>query len=71
MDIVAQIAVWVLLIVGLIMVIAPIIVGLATKNLALTVHSVEDGKLWFYRHGLGIIIGILAITSAAYVMSTL
>ncbi len=71
MDTLAQIAVWVLLIVGLIMVIAPIIAGLATKNLALTVHSVEDGKLWFYRHGLGIIIGILAITAGAYVMSTL
>ena len=71
MDTLAQIGVWVLFIIGLIMVIVPIIFGLATKNLALTVHSVEDGKLWFYRHGLGIIIGILAITAAAYVMSTL
>ncbi len=71
MGIVAQIAVWVLLIVGLLMIIVPIIAGLVTKNLAFTVNSVEDGKLWFYRHGLGIIVGILAITSAAYVMSTL
>ncbi len=71
MGIVAQIAVWVLFIVGLLMIIVPIIAGLVTKNLAFTVKSVEDGKLWFYRHGLGITIGILAIASAAYVMSTL
>ncbi len=71
MHTLAQIAVWVLFITGLIMILVPIIFGLATKNLALTVHSVEDGKLWFYRHGLGIIMGIMAITAAAYVMSTL
>ncbi len=71
MDIVLQIGVWVLLITGIIMIVLPIIFGIATKNLALTVHSVEDGKLWFYRHGLGIIMGILALTAAAYIMSTL
>ncbi len=71
MEVLAQIAVWVLLIVGLAMIILPIIAGIVTKNLAFTVKSVEDGKLWFYRHGLGIIIGILAITSAAYVISIL
>ncbi len=71
MHTIAQIAVWVLFITGLIMIIVPIIVGLATKNLAFTVHTVEDGKLWFYRHGLGIIMGITAIAAAAYVMSTL
>ncbi len=66
-----QIAVWVLLIVGLAMIILPIIAGLVTKNLAFKVNSVEDGKLWFYRHGLGIIIGVIASAAAAYVMSTL
>lgn len=71
METLAQIAVWVLLIVGLIMIIVPIIFGLATKNLALTVHSVEDGKLWFYRHGLGIIIGIIAISAAGFVMAVI
>ena len=71
MDTLAEIAVWVLLIVGLIMIVAPIIAGLVTRNLAFTVNSVEDGKLWFYRHGLGIITGILAISAAGYVMSTL
>ncbi len=71
MHTLAQIAVWVLFITGLIMIIVPIIAGLATRNLAFTVHSVEDGKLWFYRHGLGIILGIIAIAAAAYVMSTL
>ena len=71
MHTLAEIAVWVLFITGLIMVIAPILAGVATKNLALTVHSVEDGKLWFYRHGLGIIIGTIVIAAAAYVMSTL
>ncbi len=71
MYIVAQIAVWVLFIVGLVMIIVPTVFGLLTKNLAFTVHSVEDGKLWFYRHGLGIIMGIMAITAAAYVRSVL
>ncbi len=71
METLAQIAVWVLLIVGLIMIIVPIIFGLATKNLAFTVHSVEDGKLWFYRHGLGIIIGIIAISAAGFVMAVI
>ncbi len=71
MHIVAQIAGWVLFIIGLIMIIVSVISGLVTKDLALRVRSVEDGKLWFYRHGLGIIIGIIAIAAAAYVMSTL
>ncbi len=71
METIAQIAVWVLFIVGLMMIILPIIAGLATKNLAFTVHSVEDGKLWFYRHGLGIILGTIAIAAAGYVMSVL
>ncbi len=31
----------------------------------------KDGKLWFYRHGLGFIIGAIAIIAAAYVMSVL
>ncbi len=71
MDTVAEIAVWVLLIVGLIMIVVPIIAGLVKRDLAFTVNSVEDGKLWFFRHGLGIIVGILAISAAGYVMSTL
>ncbi len=71
MHTIAEVAVWVLFITGLMMVILPIIFGLATKNLAFTVHSVEDGKLWFYRHGLGIILGTIAIAAAGYVMSTL
>lgn len=71
MEIVAQIAVWVLLIFGLLMLILPTIMGLATKNLAGTVHSVEDGKIWFYRHGLAYLIGTFAIIAAAYVMSVL
>ncbi len=71
MHTIAEVAVWVLFITGLMMVILPIIAGLATKNLAFTVHSVEDGKLWFYRHGLGIILGTIAIAAAGYVMSTL
>ncbi len=71
MEVIAEIAVWVLFITGLMMIILPIIAGLATKNLAFTVHSVEDGKLWFYRHGLGIIIGIIAISAAGFVMAVI
>jgi hypothetical protein len=71
MEVLAQIAVWVLLISGILSIIGPIIMGLATRNLVGTIHSVEDGKLWFYRHGLGFLIGIFAIIAAAYVMSVL
>ena len=71
MHTLAQISVWVLFISGLFMILGPLIMGLATKNLAGTIHSVEDGKLWFYRHGLGFLIGAIFIVSAAYVMTTL
>lgn len=71
MHTLAQIAVWVLFISGLIMIIGPLIMGLVTRNLAGTINSVEDGKLWFYRHGLGFIIGAILIVSAAYAMTTI
>ncbi len=71
MQTLAQIAIWALFISGLIMVIGPIIIGLIKKALVGTVDSVEDGKLWFYRHGLGSILGTIQIAAAAYVMSVL
>jgi hypothetical protein len=66
-----KIAVWVLFINGVINILGPAIMGLATKNLAGTIHSVEDGKIWFYRHGLGFLIGILSLVAAVYAMSAL
>jgi hypothetical protein len=45
--------------------------GIVTKALIGTVNSVEDGKLWFYRHGLGFIIGAIFLAIAAYAASVL
>ena len=57
MQTLAQIAVWVLFISGLLLIIGPTIMGLTKKALVGAINSVEDGKLWFYRYGLGFIIG--------------
>ena len=53
------------------MIIGPLIMGFLTKALVGTVNSVEDGKLWFYRHVLGFLIGAFFIIAAAYVKSIL
>ncbi len=67
----ATITVWVLFISGILMIAGPIIMGLLTKQLAGTIQSVEDGKIWFYRHGLGILMGILSLVAAVYAMSVI
>lgn len=65
----ADIALWVLFILGVVSILAPVIIGLATKNLAGTIQSVEDGKVWFYRHGLGFLIGAAAFVAFFYGLS--
>jgi len=40
------------------MVPAPTVMGIATGGLAGTVNTVEAGQLWFYRHGLGWLLGM-------------
>jgi hypothetical protein len=57
----ADIALWILFILGVVNILGPAIMGIATRNLAGTVNSVEDGKVWYYRHGLGFLIGIAAL----------
>ena len=62
----ADISLWVHFILGVVNVLGPAIMGIITRNLAGTVHSVEDGKVWFYRHGLGFLIGIAALAAFFY-----
>jgi len=40
------------------LVIAPTVIGIATGGLAGTINHVEAGQLWFYRHGLGWLLGM-------------
>ena len=49
---------WVCFIFGLVLVLTPTVIGIATGGLAGTVNTVEAGQLWFYRHGLGWLLGL-------------
>jgi hypothetical protein len=71
LEILITISVWVLFISGVFMILGPLVMGIVTKALIGTVNSVEDGKLWFYRHGLGFIIGAIFLAIAAYAASVL
>ena len=50
---------WICFIFGVISVIVPVVIGASTGTLAGTITDVEAGKLWFYRHGLSFLIGIV------------
>jgi hypothetical protein len=71
MNVLVSLIAWVPLVNGLIMVLGPIVFGIATKALIGTINSVEAGKLWFYWHGLGLLIGIASLAVAAYAASIL
>lgn len=49
---------WVCFIFGLISVIAPTMIGITTGGLSGTINNVEAGQLWFWRHGLGWLLGM-------------
>jgi hypothetical protein len=49
---------WTCFIFGMLMVLTPTVIGIATGGLAGTVNPVEAGQLWFYRHGLGWLLGM-------------
>lgn len=70
-EVLAQIAVWVLFISGLIMILGPTLMGIATKALVGTVNSVDDGKILFYKHGIGYLIGAVFLAVAAYTLSVI
>jgi hypothetical protein len=61
-----DISLWILFILGVVSILGPVIIGLATRNLAGTINSVEDGVVWFYRHGLGFLLGIAALVAFFY-----
>lgn len=49
---------WTCFLFGMISMVVPTIIGIATGGLAGTINTVEAGQLWFYRHGLSWLIGI-------------
>ena len=53
------IVIWLCFIFGAISLVAPLIIGIATGGLAGTINDIEAGKLWFYRHGLSWLIGVV------------
>ena len=53
-----SIVAWTCFIFGMISLVLPTIIGIATGGLAGTINDVEAGKLWFYRHGLSWLIGL-------------
>ncbi len=53
-----SIVAWVCFLFGLMSVIAPTVIGFATGGMAGTINTVEAGQLWFYRHGLGWLLGM-------------
>ncbi|MCL4527917.1 MAG: hypothetical protein M1282_00700 [Chloroflexi bacterium] len=53
-----SIVAWICFLMGLISVIAPTVMGIATGAMSGTVNSVADGQIWFYRHGLGWLLGM-------------
>lgn len=65
-----SITAWVLFITGLILLAGPIIVGLATGELVGTINSVDDGMLWFWRHGLGFLLSVIFLTASVYVIKS-
>jgi len=62
----ADIALWLLFILGVVSIVGPVIIGIVTRNLVGTINSVDDGKVWFYRHGLGFLIGAAALVAFFY-----
>ncbi|MBI3165895.1 MAG: hypothetical protein HYZ24_14525 [Chloroflexi bacterium] len=53
-----SIVAWTCFIGGMVSVIAPTVIGIATGGIAGTINTVEDGQLWFYQHGLGWLLGM-------------
>ena len=49
---------WFCFIFGLMAVLAPTIIGITTGGLSGTINTVADGQVWFYRHGLGWLLGM-------------
>jgi hypothetical protein len=55
---VTSIVAWLCFIFGLLSIVAPTVIGITSGGLAGTINTVEDGQVWFFRHGLGWLLGI-------------
>lgn len=53
-----SIVAWTCFIFGLVLVIVPVVIGIATGGLVGTINNVEAGQLWFYQHGLSWLLGM-------------
>ena len=53
-----SIVAWTCFTFGLVAVIAPTVIGITTGGLSGTINTVDAGQLWFYRHGLGWLLGM-------------
>jgi hypothetical protein len=63
-----SITIWVLFVSGLIFLILPIVLGIATGALAGTINSVDDGLLWFWRHGFSFLLSVIFLTASVFVV---
>ncbi len=61
-----DVIVWTNFVFAMIMFVVPTIIGILTKGLAGTIATVEDGKLWFYRHGLAYLLGAVCFVVALF-----
>ena len=61
-----SIAAWVLFANGLIWLLVPVILGLATGNLVGAINNVDAGVLWFWRHGFSFLLGVLSLAASLY-----
>lgn len=57
-KIVTSIVAWTCFIFGMLSIVAPTVLGIAGGVLGGTINSVETGQIWFYRHGLGWLLGM-------------
>ena len=57
---------WTCLVFGLISVIGPTVVGIVTGQLVGTINDLDSGLLWFYRHGVSWIIGVVLFAVFLY-----
>ena len=64
-----SITAWVLFISGLLFFLIPIILG-AIGGLVGSINIVEDGILWFWRHGFSFLLGVIFLTASVFVIKS-
>ena len=57
---------WTCFVFGLISVIGPTLVGIVTGQLVGSINDLDSGLLWFYRHGVSYLIGVVLFAVFLY-----